>query len=301
MSVSSVEKSVQFDRLISCSTDDVRVLYSNVARPSSGGTDLLSQIQSHRSSAVQSKSTNQRRFRVECALLCTTGSPRDERRQLHTMASTKPTLTPLLPTKPILNKTGALLSPQTTLPSPSPHFQHPASATKAVTSYFAVASPSTMPTTPSILLKPKVLPEAVVSPLEGAATAGLGLSAPGSSDGDEAVVEEQGPRGRLVTATSSGASTPHSAIVSPQRPTAAADAAAVLQPPTDAGLVDGRTGGPGSGRASRSPSPHCHFAPLPKVELGRPGTRRNSFALGVATRNKIIGGEYERTPSRPWS
>lgn len=32
------------------------------------------------------------------------------------------------------------------------------------------------------------------------------------------------------------------------------------------------------GRPSRSPSPHCHFAPLPKVEGDRPGTRRNSAA-----------------------
>ncbi|GJN88417.1 hypothetical protein Rhopal_001383-T1 [Rhodotorula paludigena] len=34
-------------------------------------------------------------------------------------------------------------------------------------------------------------------------------------------------------------------------------------------------------RAASPPSPHCHFAPLPKVESDRPGTRRNSFANRV--------------------
>ncbi|GAA6048919.1 hypothetical protein JCM3770_007119 [Rhodotorula araucariae] len=34
-------------------------------------------------------------------------------------------------------------------------------------------------------------------------------------------------------------------------------------------------------RASSPPSPHCHFAPLPKPDADRPGTRRNSFANRV--------------------
>ncbi|BGP38104.1 hypothetical protein JCM10450v2_002035 [Rhodotorula kratochvilovae] len=46
-------------------------------------------------------------------------------------------------------------------------------------------------------------------------------------------------------------------------------------------------GGPGADsqqppkRANSPPSPHCHFAPLPKPDADRPGTRRNSFANRV--------------------
>ena len=55
---------------------------------------------------------------------------------------------------------------------------------------------------------------------------------------------------------------------------------------------------PRGGRPSRSPSPHCHFAPLPRVEGDRPGTRRNSAAQrGGSVRpftagNKETSGEY---------
>lgn len=217
------------------------------------------------------------------------------------MATTKPTLLPLQPTKPILNKAGSqLLSPlQTTLPSPSPHFQDSVASNKAVTSYFALPSSSSAPVTPSILLKPKLLPEAVgIAPslLDGPPTAGLGLSGHGTPDGEAAAVEQDGGRGRGSATPGSGATTPQStapssAVVSPQQ-----DSAGTLQPSGELEVLDGGVMGTMSGRASRSPSPHCHFAPLPKVELGRPGTRRNSFALGVATRNKLIsgGGEHPR-------
>lgn len=52
------------------------------------------------------------------------------------------------------------------------------------------------------------------------------------------------------------------------------------------------------GRPSRSPSPHCHFAPLPKVgDADRPGTRRNSLAQGSSNRvrpftSNSTSGEY---------
>ncbi|GAA5890309.1 hypothetical protein JCM6882_008790 [Rhodosporidiobolus microsporus] len=47
-------------------------------------------------------------------------------------------------------------------------------------------------------------------------------------------------------------------------------------------------------RASSPPSPHCHFAPLPKVDNeARPGTRRNSFANRV----KPFKGPPERSDS----
>ncbi|GAA6026864.1 hypothetical protein JCM8097_005916 [Rhodosporidiobolus ruineniae] len=51
-------------------------------------------------------------------------------------------------------------------------------------------------------------------------------------------------------------------------------------------------------RAASPPSPHCHFAPLPKVDNdARPGTRRNSFATGASNRVKPYKAPPERSDS----
>lgn len=197
---------------------------------------------------------------------------------------TTPTPAPSLPPS-IIRSTS--LSPARPMPSPRFDEQHqhhlsgePGAASPALLS----PSPATTTTTASILLnKP---------------TSQSGASTPASpppllEDGQQGL-------GLRVSSTIDSAPAPPSTSTSPPPP-----------PPNDTTQPSSyftdqqQQAAESIARPStRSPSPHCHFAPLPNVEASsRPATRRNSAAQGQAGRVRplmMTGTAGECLPGFPW-
>ncbi|GAA5877524.1 hypothetical protein JCM8547_000179 [Rhodosporidiobolus lusitaniae] len=102
----------------------------------------------------------------------------------------------------------------------------------------------------------------------------------------------------VLRVSSPDASTSESGLSSGEYPSTA-PSSAVGSPPPDkpslSTLAPSGTTGSETARAQSPPSPHCHFAPLPKVDNDqRPGTRRSSF---TSNRVKPYRGQPERSDS----
>ncbi|GAA6001082.1 hypothetical protein JCM10207_007404 [Rhodosporidiobolus poonsookiae] len=114
---------------------------------------------------------------------------------------------------------------------------------------------------------------------------GLGMLRVASPDGGSAT-SESGFSSDGGFGASSASTAPSSAVGSP--PAQGKPLLSTLLATPGPGAGDDRKG------AQSPPSPHCHFAPLPKVDNdARPGTRRNSFANRV----KPYRGQPERSDS----
>lgn len=117
-----------------------------------------------------------------------------------------------------------------------------------------------------------------VSPAVGsnagdAAAAGLlRVASPDGSASESGVSDAAGP----------SSTAPSSLVGSPPSHTLAKPGLAGLAiPPSTTSGAGEDPAAAAARRASSPPSPHCHFAPLPKVDGDRPATRRNSFANRV--------------------
>ncbi|KAI5479569.1 hypothetical protein MNV49_003306 [Pseudohyphozyma bogoriensis] len=228
-------------------------------------------------------------------------------------------------------KVAPLPSPRFQSPSSSSSSVTASPAPAQQPSYFGA-----VPSTPSILLKSSSIPDAVPvldqSPAATSQSASVGLGlvdlVQGSHGASQAtlgparVASPDGGASEASAATSSASdggwsnsTAPSSTVGSPEvkpvpnttaaasRPLSPTESLATLslgntEPPTPVPDANAQVV-PGAVRVSRSPSPHCHFAPLPKVDGDRPGTRRNSVAQGQGAVRKMSSGSD--TPDEPFA
>ncbi|GAA5859010.1 hypothetical protein JCM1840_003710 [Sporobolomyces johnsonii] len=109
-------------------------------------------------------------------------------------------------------------------------------------------------------------------PAEGAAVGLLRVSSPDGSTSESGFSSDGG----VTTASAASSSAAFSSSTAPS----SAVGSPINQPkPALGSLLTGD--GDAARRKDSPPSPHCHFAPLPKVDTDRPGTRKNSFANRV--------------------